>query len=334
MKVAGDVPVFLVCKDDSSGKEINMKEKIDSVGYRYRSFWIANENYDDSIFTRIYRRDSSYVRWTNAFPNDPKTCLVKLNKDSLYAIGGKLTIEARGALAHVDNINNYFEVNSDSITSQNDTIRHNILIDHDPSNADFLTLLDSDLIRAIAWVEYAASNDRAAHCDNPTGVFNPQWNNYWDARIYAGDTCRDSLMPCENTISSAAGTMQLVRGTWEDPFSDTLYIHQGYNVCRWDSLEWNWQINIENGKFILFTDNRLFMKPEQAFWDSTCTQCDESDSFPKYPNQEDLWVYGYKNGATQMRQLTAKNWESRIEDNERGKYVRDVRGSKYAKLWQ
>lgn len=115
----------------------------------------------------------------------------------------------------------------------------------------------------------------------------------------------------------------------------TSYTPGGYYRCIWDSLEWNWRINIANGEYIYFTHNFYFINKdkEQRNWDSTCTQCRESDSIPKYPNKEDLSIYGYKNGVGYMDTITAENWEAVMNDPVQGDYVRKVRGSKYAKLW-
>lgn len=348
MKVAGDVPVFLVIKDDATGKEINLKEKIDSVGYRYRSFWIANENLppdtaNQKSYPRIFRNDSSYVRWTNAFPTNSKTCLVKLDHDSLYAIGGKLTIEALGALEHVNNINNIFVINSDSIAPNGDTIRHKILIDADPSNAEFSVRLGTDRIRAVAWQEYAGSADSANHCDLPPNVFNPQWNHYWDMRISARDTCRDSLMPCENRTGFDTGIMQIYRKgvgwSWESHFERSGSKPSGYTRVKWDSLAWSWKICIDNGRYIHDTYMpKKFTLVQKRFPDS-CAYSD-CDTFPKSKNQEDLKALGYHSGENFMNEvIDDTTWVTHIARTktpilEYCKYVQNVRKFYYRKPWR
>jgi hypothetical protein len=129
--------------------------------------------------------------------------------------------------------------------------------------------------------------------------------------------------------------MQIIRTVWQNAFYVGNYYPAGYYRCKWDSLAWSWEINIRNGKFIYFTDNFYHINAdrEQKTWDSTCTQCRESDSIPKFPNKEDLSVFGYKNGAPDMDTITAKNWEKVMRDPIQGDYVRKVRGSKYAKPW-
>jgi hypothetical protein len=108
----------------------------------------------------------------------------------------------------------------------------------------------------------------------------------------------------------------------------------GYKECsNWDTLAWNWKINIHNGRYAYFTNGYFHMQTYQKQWDSTCVLCDSSEMLPKYPNREDLLTYGYKNGSTQMRKITSENWLQKMKEQE-GKYVRDVRGYKYAKPWQ
>ncbi len=326
----------------SRGAPVDFKEKIDSVGYRYRSKWISSEVVSPKSYDRIYRRDSTYVRWTNAYPTSPKTCLVKFNHDSLYAIGGKLTIEARGALIHVDNINNAFKVNSDSITPQGDTIRHKILIDSDPSNAEFSTRLGTDRIRAVAWQEYAGSRD-ARHCNNPPNTYNPRWNHYWDNRIYAGATCRDSLTPCENTGWLDTGIMQIIRrerrtpGGWETHFKASNSIPSGYIPVSWDSLAWNWRICINNGRYIHDVYMPTKFTPEQDSFPDSCSFAD-CDTFPKNKNKEDLKAYGYHRGENRMKEVINDDaWKLYIADDsepqEYSVYVQNVRKYYYRKPW-
>jgi hypothetical protein len=336
MKVAANVPLYLKCKDDETGQDINIKGIIDSVGYRYRSFWISSENYSPKRYNKIYPRDSSYVRWNNAFPSDPKACLVKLNKDSIYAIGGKLTIDARGALAHVDSIDNRFKINTDSITPENDTIRHLILIDHDPSNAEFSARLGTDRMRAVAWKEYAGSSD-TTHCHHP---YNPRWNNYWDDVISGPDTCPETHRPCENNGSTATGIMQILRlkDSWEPLFAGLKPGHPaGFDTCLWDSLAWSWKICIKNGKYIFDTYLPNRFKDAQDSFPDSCSLAD-CDTFPKNKNQEDLKVYGYYRGEYYMLEVIDDNtWKEYIavKDNPPlwAEYVQLVRKYYYRRPW-
>jgi len=342
MKVAANVPLYLKCKDDETGQDINIKGIIDSVGYRYRSFWIANENLADSMhqrYPRICPRDSSYIRWNNAFPNDTKTCLVKLNKDSIYAIGGKLTIDARGALTHVDSIDNRFKINTDSITPESDTIRHLILIDHDPSNAELSAKLGTDRIRAVAWQEYAGSQDDS-HCHNP---YNPRWNHYWDDRIHDGDTCRDTHTPCENDTGWDTGIMQIYRrykksAGWEGFFKSANSTPTGYVRVTWDSLAWNWKICIDNGKYIHDIYMLAKLDSIQEEFPDSCSLVD-CDTFPKNKNIQDLLTYGYHRGEKAMNEIKDDDtWKEFIgvKDNppNGADYVQKVRKFYYRKSWQ
>ena len=149
------------------------------------------------------------------------------------------------------------------------------------------------------------------------------WNHY----------CFDTHAPCENKISTDTGIMQIVRTVWDSTFAGQDSSQpSGYFVCSWDSLEWNWKVNIHDGKYIFFTNNKFHMLSTQAGWDSVCTRCEPSDSLPQYENWEDLWTYGYKWGTGAMQGITVTNWLTKMKSKE-GKYVRDVRGSKYAAPW-
>jgi hypothetical protein len=352
MKVVDDVPVFLVCKDDATGKEINIKNDVDSVGYRYRSMWRSNTSQPDTMFQqryyRIYRRDSTYVRWTNAFPNDLKTCLVKLNHDSLYAIGGKLTIEARGALKHVDNINNAFKVNSDSITPQGDTIRHKILIDSDPSNAEFINYLGNDTVRAIAWKEWAGYGAHLWHHQ-----YRPRLNHYWDTFIVNGNTCpRDTFLfkPIESTTDSntATGIMQILRTAWERQFDgrredgpiDTFNGRYPF-YCKWDSVAWNWKVFVHKGAYIInkYLPEKIDLDAIQKTFPDSCPFA-ECDTFPSKKNKTDLIALGYNQGFPFMRRVKNDSlWGVFIADTtgpeipEYCKYVQEVRKYFYRKPW-
>jgi hypothetical protein len=254
-----------------------------------------------------------------------------IRHDSLYAIGGMLTMECRGKLKPIPNIDNRFLVTSDTLKPNGDSVQtKRILIDRDPPNSLFLDSLHYDIIKAIAWIEYAGSND-TRHCHNP---YNPHYNNYWDHVIAQGDTCIDSLTPCENIASTATGTMQMLRGTWERVFNGSMPDEPlGYTRCIWDSLAWNWKANIHNGKYIHFANNPAHFQSYKKQWDSICVMCNPADSLPLYKNREDLSTYGYKNGSNAMRQVTAENWVTVMKSKE-GKYVRDVRGGKHSTPWQ
>jgi hypothetical protein len=331
MVVSKDLKVYLQFYDDANDNESMDLGLIDSAGYKYKSRWTANMGVSPAKYYRQFPANSTAYRWWNKTAD---SCLVSFRHDSLYAVGGKLTILCKGSLNHLDNIDNRFSVVTDSVPlGTNDSIQTKmILIDKDPANTAFLTSLSDNVIKAIAWVEYAGSNDAAHHCHNP---YNPQYNSYWEPVITPGDTCIDSLTPCESRISTATGIMQMLRGTWERAFRRRDYIPQGYYQCIWDSLAWDWRVNIQNGRFIYFTDNfyRINNNPAQRTWDSTCTQCNEADSIPSKPNKEDLSVYGYKYGFPVMDTVTTKNWKN-VMTSKAGEYVRDVRGSKYAKPWQ
>jgi hypothetical protein len=250
--------------------------------------------------------------------------------DSLAAVGGELSIDAIGDLNPIPWMlfDNSFKVTTDTMAG-NDTIRtHKILIDSDPSNADFSDSLHSDIIRAIAWIEYAGSND-TTHCHHP---YNSRWNNYWDDVISGHDTCSEIKLPCENTISTASGTMQMLRSVWEDAFNGINHRPLGYYRCSWDTLEWNWKINIFNGKYIIFRDYPSRLTGAQKKWDSVCTQCSESDSIPRYPNREDLVTYGYRLGSGNMRNVTADNWKTTVQIDTI--YVQPVRSAKHRRPWR
>jgi len=230
-----------------------------------------------------------------------------------------------------DHINNTFCATSDSFPIASiDTIRTKIiLIDSDPANTSFLDSLRHDIIKAIAWVEYAGSND-VAHCHNP---YNPRYNNYWDIRISGSDTCPDTRMPCENRLSTATGTMQMMRTTWEKAFEKPDYEPSGYFRAHWDSLAWSWKINIVNGKFIYFTDNFYHINKStnpQRNWDSLYLP--QTDYTPDSTNKEDISVYGYYVGATRMKKInTQQLWDDSVKTNF---YVINVRRFKDTKPWQ
>ncbi len=334
MKIAHDVKVSLYFENDADGAKVAPTDVIDSVGYKYKSRWIGSEDvWNEQVrldtFYRAYPAESLIYKWWNKIaPNYEYV----FSRDSLYVVGGELTIACKGALKPVPNINNSFSVDTDTLSPYGFNVlkTKRILIDRDPSNALFLDSLEHDIIKAIAWQEYAGSND-FRRCHNPQ--YNPRYNNYWDDRITGADTCRDRKTPCENIWSSATGTMQMLRYTWQSAFNSPNYIPQGYYRAKWDSLAWNWKINVFNGKFIYFKDNffRLNNNEEQREWDSTCT-CASSDTIPESPNKEDLAVYGYTYGFYGQDSLTANNWKD-VMESAAGYYVRAVRRFKDDQPW-
>jgi hypothetical protein len=333
MKVRDDLIASLFFRDDQGGGLISAAVRVDSAGFRDSSFWVANSSRADTRWHQRYRRhyptDSTYLWWQK----NPDSCNVKFWRDSLSVVGGSLSVVCVGALNEIPNIDNRFSVNTDSVI--NDTARATklITVDQDPVNDMFYDSLGSDIIRAIAWVEYAGSND-ATHCDDH---YNPPWNNYWDDVITGTDTCFETKYPCENIISTATGTMQMIRTVWEPAFTRPDYVPTGYYRVSWDSLAWNWALNVFNGKFIYWTDNffriNLPTNPQRN-WDSLCVLCDPADSVPLYPNKEDLSTFGYKRGATEMMNITKDSWNRTMEDTDGGRYVQKVRGSKYARHWE
>jgi hypothetical protein len=76
------------------------------------------------------------------------------------------------------------------------------------------------------------------------------------------------------------------------------------------------------------------MNSKQVLWDSLCTPCNPSDSIPEHPNKEDLSTFGYTYGSNVMDTVKTENWSSIMKNAVLGKYVREVRGSKYARPWQ
>jgi len=284
-------------------------------------------------------------------------CQVTFNHDSLYAIGGLLTMESKGKLKPVYDIfdslakiDNSFKVVTDSITAGGDSVRtKRILIDADPPNSAFLEELIRDRIRAIAWQEYAGSAD-ISHCHyhipNDGDIYNPQLNHYWDIFISHGDTCVDSLTPCENAWGVDTGIMQIFRifdtsGTrgWENWFAPgAIHSPVGYIVTPWDSMTWDWTINIYNGKYIHDIYMPAKFTAEQRAFPESCSFTD-CDTFPARKNKEDLKSYGYHRGENEMKKVkTDADWETYIADTlhqqEYSIYVQNVRKYAYRRPWQ
>ena len=326
MIISEDFDASLEFVDDNTGEYVYLGNRIDSAGYRYRSFWVSNTSYDEPSlqirYERNYPTDSTFLWWDGETTN----CLTTFLRDSLYVVGGSLSVDCNGALSPIQDIDNSFLVNTD--TTINDTARATklILVDQDPPNNLFSDSLELDIMRAIAWKEYAGSND-TRHCSDP---YNPQWNNYWDHVISAQDTCIETRFPCENIGSTATGTMQILRSYWENVFLgiDETPLPETYFQCSWDSLAWNWGINIFNGRYIIHDVNFEKMTDTQDGWDSLYFP--SNDYTPDEPNREDLSSYGYYEGWPTMQFVTEENWKKRVLKHD---YVVKVRRYKDQKPW-
>jgi hypothetical protein len=347
MKVAKDLKVTLRFTDDAdttqSIRAVNLVDTL-GLGYKYKSLWIANENLSDTLKHKRYyhqfpRDSSSYLNWDK----HADSCRVTFVRDSLYAIGGDLTIAAKGKLKPVANINNSFLVSTDTLNSnRRDTLQtKSILIDRDLPNSAFSDSLKRDRIRAIAWREWAGSND-CSHCCDPS---NDPWNHYWDDRIWGIHWCVDTKRPCENRLGPETGIMQIRRfdkiqdtiHTWEKFFSRGGNTPNSYIVTRWDSLAWNWTIDIFNGKYIHDDYNSYKINKDnvQKIFPESCSYND-CNIFPSSKNKEDLKSYGYKWGEGAMSKIhTDRDWFIHISDSSstEGIYVRDVREYTYEKPW-
>jgi len=337
MKISQDFTAGIEILHDETQARLKPKEFIDTVGYRYRSFWVANSNRPASQRKRYDRKfpaDSSLLLWDG----HRDSCKVTFKRDTLYAVGGSLSVDCKGALMRIDNINNTFAITSDTTIS--DTIQRAtkvILINSDPPDSLFLDHLEDDIIKAIAWNEYAGSNDSLNHCNeiiNNKSIYNPHYNNYWDLFVDShGDTCYDTRYPCENRLSTATGTMQMLRKTWEKLFNGS-YVGgdtTGFLVCSWDSLAWNWAINIFNGRYVMVDMYHFIndLNNPQRSWDSLYFPA--SDYSPDSTNKEDIAVYGYKWGSKEMRNIkTQDDWDDNVKKDE---YVNNVRKFKDTKPW-
>jgi hypothetical protein len=129
--------------------------------------------------------------------------------------------------------------------------------------------------------------------------------------------------------------MQVVRSQWERFFNGS-YIDNAYPgnwiMCKWDSLAWNWQINLHNGLWWL--DSALVSRMifgDQSEWPDSCSFTD-CDTVPDTPNKEDLANYGYHSGEPHMNDIkTADVWRTNITESndEYAKYCKNVRKWKY-----
>ena len=342
MKIRDDFKASLEFTDDFTGDYVYLGDRIDSAGYRYRSFWVANSNLSNTEMHNTYNRfnpsDTTFLWWDGQTTN----CLTTFLRDSLYVVGGSLSVDCVGALSPLQDINNSFRVSTDTIINDDTTATMLILIDKDPINDSISNWLESDRARAIAWREYAGSADRN-HCHEESR-YNERWNHYWDLFIRSnGDTCFDTRTPCENALGTDTGIMQIFRTIWETTFDTTE--HWGeypatFTICSWDSLAWNWRICIDNGRWILNDAMPFKMREEQKEWPDSCSFAD-CDSVPTIANKEDLSNYGYHAGETRMRALKNQEiWDKKIFHPETlleidfADYVKMVRRYKYrGNLW-
>jgi len=352
MKVAKDLKVGLTFIGDNTSMLVDptADSLVACAGYKYKSRWTANENRPQrwqKTYYRQYPRIDSLYKWWNG--SISKCCSI-FKRDSLYVVGGKLSILSKGKLKPIIDendsimpIDNKFVLTTDTLATSNHKYLYTkrILIDRDPIDSIFLDSLQYDIIRALAWVEKAGTNDtRRCHEHlNDGNHYNPLYNNYWDDFINSqGDTCHDNHLPCENTWSGATGTMQMVRSVWKTAFLDSMRVPRGYvAICSWDSLAWNWGINIRNGKYIFLRDNYHEIRKHSniAKWDSVCVNCSTEDSIPEYPNKEDLSSYIYNQGNKILSTIDENKWDSVMTAETDGAiYVRNVRGSKHVKPWE
>lgn len=339
MNIRDDFIASLYFEDDHTGELISAANRIDSAGFRYRSLWVSNTSYDKTKYHKPYRRyypsDSTYLSWDW----NPNSCEVTFWSDSLYVVGGSLSVDCVGALNGIPNIDNSFSATTDTVI--NDTTRATklIMVDQDPSNILFRDTLRTDRIRAVAWQEYAGSND-PSHCHDP---YNPRWNHYWDIRIAGADTCIDSRFPCENRYGLDTGIMQIYRQGigwgWEPFFERPDSWPTGYSQASWDSLTWLWHLNVFNGIYIHDIYMPAKFKPEQRLFPDSCSFAD-CDTFPLNRNKEDLKTYGYHRGDPRMREIISqKDWDEMIADTSRFReeysiYVQNVRKFRYQRPWE
>jgi hypothetical protein len=323
MMLESDIGMRLRLREDLNGNEIDPNIHIDSVGYKYRTVWVANANRashnQDSVFYRQYTADGSYQWWDGAAEN----CHVSFFRWNLYAVGGELTIEAAGALKPVPNIDNSFRVVTDSITDAGDSIKTMIvLIDSDPPNSLFEDYFTRDRIRAIAWREGAGIDPYPPHQE----AYDP-WNHYWP----------DTHTPCENRNSTATGIMQIVRTWWQRTFAGLDPSQPlGYIKANWDSLAWNWRMCIDNGTYIHDTYMPTQYEDNQGAFSDSCPYSD-CGLLPKKKNKEDLKSFGYT--AKKISDFWAiqndNDWDNYIakSNSREAQYVKDVRRYTYQKPW-
>jgi len=289
----------------------------------------------------LYYSASTYLWWNDTTLSAATTFW----RDSLYVVGGPLTVKCDGAIDPIFNIDNSFMATTDTVI--NDTIRTTklIIVDRDPANALFEDTLRTDRIRAVAWQEYAGSAD-PAHCHEGLATYNPHWNHYWDIFVNSlGDTCQDTRFPCENRYGMDTGIMQIYREFdttdvvtgWEAFFNGADRLPSGYIRVNWDSLAWNWNINIYNGIYIHDVYMPAKFTEEQRPFPDSCS-FSACDTFPTQKNKEDLKSYGYHRGENYMKQVkTDKDWAEFIAKKtnrqEYHVYVQNVRKFTYRRPW-
>jgi hypothetical protein len=330
MKVAKDVTVGLSLTRDAGNVPVNAKNVIDTVGYKYKSRWISaaicsdTSVHPDTMFREYPLSPQSYFNWNHS----ADSCKIIFNRDSLYAVGGKLTIECRGKVKRDSTwaLNTKFKIVTDSILANPiDSLKKKlILINGDPANTLFSDSLKKDRIRAIAWNEGAGTLPEVGH---PHSRF--PWNHYWF----------DTFTPCENGGSSATGIMQIVRKWWQAKLDSLPYVPDtGYVSAKWDSMAWNWQICIKYGIFIhdVYYPNRYYK--EQKMFPDSCS-FDSCGLFTKYKNKEDLNTYAYHTNLAKMHNILDDiDWQTYISDSltisADNIYVRKVRQYTYTKPWE
>jgi hypothetical protein len=326
MKIKDDLKAFLIFYDDSSSNFISPPTLVDTVGYKYKSKWTANANQKSGLQHTYFKQfpNGPYYKWWNKTAGN---CTYTFKSDSLYAVGGLLSILARGAIKPVPNINNSFSITTDTFLAH-DTLRTDsiaakrILIDQDPPNSIISPYFSADIVRAVAWKEGAGTLPEPGHPHS-----HDPWNHYWF----------DTHTPCENsdTNSTATGIMQFLRSNWEEIFNgtDSTAPAGDYYICSWDSLAWNWRKCIYNGEYIYFTVNFYHMyhpaSNPQRNWDSLYFPA--NDYSPDKPNKEDLAAYGYHFGWPAM--IGIKDSTSWVKNIMIDKYVNNVRKYKDTKPW-
>lgn len=204
---------------------------------------------------------------------------------SAFTTGGDLSVELSGIL----NGGTYPPISVSGVT---------IKVDEDPSNADFSAQLGSDIMRAIAWQEWA-------------GLPTAKWNHY--------DSNGQPLVH-----GADWGIMQINKPVWEWWFETSGHSPSGYTVAKWNKIAWNWKINIADGKYIHQTYMHSKQTATQKTWPATGTS-------KGTPNREDLATYGYHHGEGRMRLVTAANWSTTVETDT---YTQNVRTYKENKPWE
>ncbi len=299
MKISDDFIAALYFEDDYSGNKISAHTRIDSAGYRYSSFWVANSNrppVSRQRYERDYPSDSTYLWWDNS----TYAAAVTFWRDSLYVVGGSLSVNCVGAMTPIPNIDNSFTATTDTVINDTPRATKLILVNGEAPNLSISHQLADDIVRAMAYQE---SN----------------WHNY------------SNNYPLEHHIYTMTGMMQISRYWWENVFNgtDDDGLPDSYFLCKWDSLAWNWTLNVNNGRYIYHDVNFKKMTEKQKTWDSLYFP--QNDYTPDFTNREDLSSYGYHEGWPTMRFVTADNWHERIWEHT---YVVNIRKRKDLKPWE